>query len=155
MRRQSIEALLIQVLFVLFVFVPVSLQAAPGDDAESIRLIKAYTNAVETNDLVQIKAAWNDLNNNKVAVEYMQKNMPRLTYLFQVRGLYFQMADIDAKRAEALAAQQRTGPEAEAVTTQVQGTGKTPATVEPFSVSEPEANRLPTNGEIVARSQNA
>jgi hypothetical protein len=123
-----------------------------ADELESQRLIEAYANAVETSDLSAIKTAWTDLNNNKEAVEYMQKNMPKINYLFQVRGLYFQMADIEAKQAktaaEAPAAEQAAVEAAQNVQTQ-------PAEAAHFSVSAPEPNPLPTNGEIVARSKNA
>ena len=139
-------------LFVLSIFSVVSFAAL--DDPEADGLIKAYVTALQSNDIGEIKGSWDDLNNNKDAVEYMHQNMPQLHYLFQVRGLYFQMQAIQAKRSEFFNDKQGAASTVEE-TAEMLKKDLLPgaAEVAKFSLSDPDVSRARTNGDIVAATQ--
>jgi len=156
MRSQSIQSRFFHFMGLLVLMVGVSYSSsAAGNDAESNRLIQSYSSAVKSKDIALIKTAWTDLNNNKEAVEYMQKNMPHLYYAFQMRGLYFQMDNIDANHAKNVTQEDHNGPPAEEAASRAQDVNQALPEIKQFSVSEPEVNPLPPNGEIVDRSKNA
>jgi hypothetical protein len=155
MRSQFVEARFVQaIVFFSMSLLISSSSIAAGDDAEVNRLIDAYVSAVATKDLNLIKTAWTDLHNNPDAVAYMQKNKPQLNYLFQVRGLYFDMAEIEAGHSQILSGEKENASVAEGAASKLQDANNPPGGVEQFSVSPAAADRLPTNGEIVARSKN-
>jgi hypothetical protein len=145
----TFRLLTIPALLILAFFVSPLSQAA--DEAEAKRLITAYTDALGTNDLEQVKTAWHDLNNSPESVEYMQKNMPRLHYMFQVRGLYFQVDNIDVDEKSTV---QQEGQESTSTPPPESGR-ETKAQVEHFSVSEAQTGRPLTNGEIAERAKDA
>jgi hypothetical protein len=134
----------------LTAFLMCSAAMAVPSDEESKRLIQSYVDAVETGDLGLIKTAWNNLNGNPEAVEYMRVHYPKLNYLFEVRGLYFEMDKIEEQYAKEGA------PLSEQAVLELQKNQVSPSQeVAPFSVSQPEADPMPTNGEIVARHPNS
>ncbi len=147
-RFSLIPASMAAVVLALLILLPSSMAA---DEEESKRLIAAYTDALGTNDLELIKTAWNDLNNSPESVEYMKTNMPQLHYMYQVRGLYFQVDAIDIGEGQGAVKEDNKAavPEADAPAVE-----ETKAQIEPFSVSAPGTGRPLTNGEIAERAKN-
>jgi hypothetical protein len=118
------------------------------------QLIDAYIQAVRADDAILIKSSWTALNNDQEALNYMRATMPRLDYLFRIRGLYMQIQDIQSSRPEFLGGQNSFPTLRESVKTLKKDLSpKAVDEVEKFSVSEPDKTIRRTNGEIVADAQ--
>lgn len=87
--------------FYVLVFVLISFPVLADENTQkSQQLIDAYVQAVGTNDNDQIKLAWSALNKDEEAKAYMRQNMPRLDYLFRVRGLYLELQQSQLNRPQ-------------------------------------------------------
>jgi hypothetical protein len=151
MSFQSVKNKLIVGLVVLILSSPALVSLASDQEYDSLPLIQAYANASQNGDLNAIKTAWTNLNNNQQAVTVMQKNFPSLYYLFQVRGLYFQVSDLQATQPKS----DVTLPPVEEAAEQTQSIHSESPEIKKFSVSPPQPNPLPSNGEVVERSKDA
>lgn len=125
---------------------------AATSDEESKRLIQSYVSAADSGDLALIKTFWTDLNDHPDAVAYMSRNYPQINYLFEVRGLYFQMDKIESQYSQDLKGAPLAAPSALELQ---KNTIHAPNEVNQFSLSESEADPRPANGEIVARNPNS
>ncbi|GEM_PF-5170632 len=126
------------------------------NNSETIGLIQTYVDAVKTNDPGLIKDAWGDLNNSQDAITYMRQNMPQLYYLFQVRGLYLEMQEIQSRRPELFGDKQTNSATIEgAVETLKNDLSPGAIEVAKFSVSEPDLTRPRTNRDIALAAQGA
>lgn len=154
--NHKLNFFLIRTTIALLVLLSVFCQAgfAANDNPEADRLIQSYVNAVQSNDPELIKSAWNDLNDDQDAVVYMRQEMPQLHYLFQVRGLYFQMQAIQEQRPEFFNDKQGVSATVEdAAETLKKDLSAEAVEVANFSVSGPDPRRSRTNGDIAAAAQ--
>lgn len=137
----------------LFVCFPVTLCFAEQED-ESIRLINAYIQAVNADDPVGIKSTWSALDQNQQALAYMQVNMPKLAYLYRVRGLYIQLQELQADRPELFGGKNPSVSIARSVKTlSIDLSPQAVLQVEKFSLSPKDQLRLRTNQDIVRQAQ--
>ena len=126
-----------------------------ADDNEiANQLIQAYVQAVKVDDPVLVKSAWNAFNDNDQAVEYMRRNMPRLDYLFRLRGLYLQLQEIQSSRPEFLGGQNSSSSIGSSVETLKSDLSpQIILEVAKFSLSEPDKTSRRTNRDIVQDAQ--
>ena len=137
----------------LLALCPASLSSA--DDHEvSNRLIQAYVQAVKADDSAFIKSTWNAVNSDQETLHYMRRTMPRLDYLFRVRGLYLQLQELQSNRPEFFGGQNSSlsvGSSVETLKSDL--SSKIAQEVAKFSLSEPYNNARRTNLDIVQAAQ--
>ncbi len=139
--------------FCFFVCVPGSLCLADQDD-ESIQLINTYIQAVNAGDPVGIGSAWIALDQNPQALAYMQVNMPKLAYLYRVRGLYMQLQELQADRPDLFGGEDPSVSIVRSVQTLRSDLApQALSQVEKFSVSSQDRLRPRTNQDIVLDAQ--
>lgn len=132
-----------------------SVRLSAGQDHEDAKqLIDTYIKAVRADDPILIKSSWTALNNDEEALNYMRVTMPRLDYLFRVRGLYMQIQEIQASHPEFFDGKNPSVSLKRSVNTLRKDlSAQAVEEVTKFSVSEPDKTIRRTNGEIVADAQ--
>ncbi len=125
-----------------------------ADQENSIRLIENYLRSVDADEPSRIKAAWNALNQDQEALDHMQKTMPRLAYLFRVRGLYMQIQELQAERPELFGGNNPSVSVARSVQTLRKDLSpQAISQVEKFSTSPDDRSRRRTNQDIVQEAR--
>lgn len=139
-------------IFMLLIF-PAYL-SAEQDHEHAKQLIDTYIKAVRVDDPGLVKASWMALNNDEEAMKYMRANIPRLDYLFRIRGLYMQIQEIQASHPEffggknpSLSLKNSVGILRKDLSVQAV------EDVIKFSLSKPDKTIRRTNGEIVRDAQ--
>lgn len=133
--------------FILFSFLSAIFPAQLcADDEQAKRIITDYIKAVQADDPVLIKTAWTALNDDEEALNYMKIYMPKLDYLFGIRGLSLDIQDIQESYPEYLEGQ-------ESATISDENFSPGAVEVEKFSVSEPDKTERRTNRDIVMEAQ--
>lgn len=120
----------------------------------SIVLIENYIRSLDDDDPSRIKAAWNALDQDREALSYMQESMPKLAYLFRVRGLYIQLQELQAERPELFGGADPSVSVARSVQSfRNDLSPQTIARIEKFSLSPDDRSQRRTNQDIVLESQ--
>jgi hypothetical protein len=128
--------------------------SADQDHEHAKQLIDTYIKAVRTDDPVLIKSSWTALNSDQEALGYMRATMPRLDYLFRIRGLYMQIQDIQAGHLEFIGGKDPSLSLNKSVSILKKDlSAQAVEDVTKFLVSEPDKTIRRTNGEIVADAQ--
>ncbi|MBL8014483.1 MAG: hypothetical protein JNN05_11610, partial [Candidatus Omnitrophica bacterium] len=87
--------------FLIAIFLRASFPVFGDENTQNFQqLIDDYVQAVHSNDAQQIKTTWSALNQDEAAKAYMRENMPGVEYLFNIRGLYFELQDYQSSRPE-------------------------------------------------------
>lgn len=144
-----------QALITICVLVFGSLPANAYAQSDGTReAINAYIRAVNADDPVRITSAWKALDQNQEALIFMRQNMPRLAYLFRVRGLYMQLTELQAHRSELFGGGDASGSVDRSVRAlRSDLSPRAIERIEKFSVSDPDRSRRRTNQDIVLEAQ--
>ncbi len=145
--------------FFLIVFCLVCFTVPSGFSAEDVtehakQLINDYILAARGNDAKEIQSSWKALNNNPEALNYMRGNLPKLDYLFRVRGLYMQLEQIQVSRPEYFGGDNPTATINQSVNALKRDLSPQAVVEVPkFSISEKDKSLRRTNRDIVMDSQ--
>jgi hypothetical protein len=128
--------------------------ASEETDLRSKQLIDDYVQAVRSDNPQDIRSSWQALNTNQDAKQYMQVNLPRLDYLFRIRGLYMDLQKIQESRPEYFGGENPTVSVDKSVNILKRDLSpKAVVEVSKFSLSEKDNTVPRTNGEIAMASQ--